>query len=145
MTTATHTFARPIDEVFAALADPRTYPEWLLGAKEMRSIDPTWPAPGSKFHHRVGIIGPITTADSSSSCEVHAPELLDLEVRARPVGRARVVFRLSAPTPTTTEVAFSETPIGAARILAPIAGPLAVLRNHRSLDNLERYLDRAGR
>ena len=145
MTTATHTFQRPIDEVFTAIADPRTYPEWLLGAKEMRAIDPTWPAPGSEFHHRVGLIGPITIDDSSSSLGVHAPECLELEVRARPVGRARVTFRLTAPTPQTTEVDFSEVPIGAARILAPIAGPLAVLRNHRSLDNLDRYLQRTDR
>jgi len=144
MTSVSHTFRRPIDEVFAALADPRTYPGWLVGAKEMRSIDPTWPTPGSKFHHRVGLVGPITIADNSTSCEVHAPSLLVLEVRARPVGRARVSFRLHEPTPATTEVEFSEVPIGAARLLAPVVAPLTAARNARSLDRLERFLEGTG-
>lgn len=142
MTTATHVFDRDLPEVFHALADPRTYPEWLLGAKEIRSIDPTWPSPGSSFHHRVGIVGPVTIADSSSVLAIHAPEQLVLEVRARPVGRARVTFRLLPRTDGSTEVHFEEEPIGLARVLSPVAGPLAVARNHRSLDNLDRYLQR---
>lgn len=141
MSTVHHTFAQPIDEVFTALADPRTYPRWLVGAREMRSIDPSWPAPGSSFHHRVGLVGPLSIADSSSSCEIHAPDLLVLEVRARPLGRARVTFRLRTVA-AGTEVAFSEEPIGAARLLAPIAGPLALARNHRSLQNLGAHLAR---
>ena len=140
MTTVTHSFDHPIDVVFAALADPWTYPEWLVGAKEMRSVDAGWPEPGSSFHHRVGLVGPITLADRSSSCEVDAPTLLVLEVRARPAGRARVAFRLSSPTPATTEVEFSEVPIGAARLLTPVADPLARVRNTRSLQHLDRFL-----
>jgi len=140
MTTVTHTYDEPIERVFAALADPWTYPAWLVGAKQMRSVDDDWPAPGSSFEHRVGLGGPITIADHSSSCEVEAPTLLALEVRARPAGRAAVTFRLAAPTPTTTEVRFSEVPIGAARLLTPIAAPLTALRNHRSLQRLERVL-----
>ncbi|MGN6692990.1 MAG: SRPBCC family protein [Aquihabitans sp.] len=143
MTTVTHTFDHPLITVFDALADPLTYPEWLLGAKEIRAIDPTWPAPGSTFHHRVGLVGQITLADSSSVDDIKAPNLLVLEVRARPFGRARVTFRLRASGPATTEVAFSEETIGYAKALAPVAGPLAIPRNKRSLDNLERYLDRA--
>ena len=140
MTTVTHTFDDPIDVVFAALANPLTYPEWLVGAKEIRSVDADWPAPGSSFRHRVGLIGPLTLADSTSSCEADAPDLLVLEVRARPAGRARVTFRLTAPTSTRTRVEFSEVPVGAARLLTPIAAPLAVLRNTRSLDHLDRFL-----
>ncbi|HWJ62184.1 MAG TPA: SRPBCC family protein [Acidimicrobiales bacterium] len=144
MTTVTHSFDHPLITVFDALADPLTYPEWLLGAKEIRSIDPTWPSPGSSFRHRVGLIGPLTLADSSTVEHVKAPTLLVLEVRARPVGRARVTFRLRASGPATTEVAFSEETIGYARALAPVAGPLAIPRNKRSLDNLEQFLDRDG-
>ncbi|WP_421118642.1 SRPBCC family protein [Aquihabitans daechungensis] len=84
MSTATHTFELPIGDVFDGLADPWTYPEWLVGAKEMRSVDAEWPAAGSSFHHRVGLVGPLTLADSSSSCEVDAPNLLVLEVRLVP-------------------------------------------------------------
>ena len=143
MTTVTHTFDRPIIEVFDVLADPWTYPEWLVGAKEMRSVEPGWPSPGSSFHHRVGLVGPLTLADSSTSCEVEAPTRLVLEVRARPVGRAKVTFELTGTSLAQTEVAFSEEPIGAARLMKPVADPLALVRNKRSLEHLEEYLLRA--
>ena len=142
MTTVTHTFDRSILTVFDAVADPRTYPEWLVGAKEMRSVDPTWPAPGSSFHHRVGLAGPLTVDDSSTCREVRAPNLLVLEVRARPFGRAQVTFRLHETVGGATEVAFSEEPIGPARVLAPVAAVLAKHRNARSLEHLEDYLHR---
>jgi len=144
MTTATHTFDRDLTAVFDALADPNTYPEWLLGAKEIRSIDPTWPSPGSTFNHRVGLVGPITVADSSSVLAIRAPHELVLEVRARPVGRAEVTFRLRSVAGGGTEVDFSEEPIGFARLMAPVAGPLAVARNHRSLAHLDDFLHRTG-
>jgi uncharacterized protein YndB with AHSA1/START domain len=144
MTTVTRTFDRPIIEVFDALADPWTYPEWLVGAKEMRSVEPEWPAPGASFHHRVGLGGPLVLDDRSTSCRVEAPGLLELEVRARPFGRARVTFRLTRLAPTSTEVEFSEVPIGAARVMAPVAAPLAVVRNRRSLDQLDRFLTGSG-
>lgn len=97
MSTVTHTFHRPIAEVFAVLAEPRTYPEWLVGAKAVRSVDDAWPAPGSSFRHRVGLFGPLTLADSSTSLALDAPHALVLEVRARPVGRAKVTFHLDTP------------------------------------------------
>ena len=33
MTTVTRRFDRPIDTVFGVLADPRSYPAWLVGAR----------------------------------------------------------------------------------------------------------------
>jgi uncharacterized protein YndB with AHSA1/START domain len=144
MSTVSHTFDRPLDEVFAALADPWTYPEWLVGAQDMRAVDDDWPAPGSSFHHRVGLAGPLTIDDSSSCCEIDAPNLLVLEVRARPAGRARVTFRLTALTPTTTKVDFSEVPIGLARLLIPVAEPLSIPRNRRSMQRLEQFLHERG-
>ncbi|WP_421118643.1 hypothetical protein ACE2AJ_14905 [Aquihabitans daechungensis] len=47
---------------------------------------------------------------------------------------------MTALTPETTRVEFSEVPIGPARLLAPVAAPLAVLRNTRSLEHLDRFL-----
>lgn len=145
MTTVHHHFDRPVTEVFDALVDPRTYPDWLVGAKEVRSVDDTWPAPGSSFRHRVGLFGPLTVADRSTSRELDAPHLFVLEVRARPLGRARVTFRLDAPSPSTTEVEFSEEPIGPARVLSPVVAPLVAGRNVRSLQHLDHLLrERSG-
>lgn len=144
MTTVTRTFDRPIIEVFGALADPWTYPEWLVGAQAMRTVEPEWPAPGASFHHRVGLGGPLVVDDHSTVRRVEAPGLLELEVRARPFGRACVTFRLTVVGPASTRVEFSEVPIGAARAMAPLAAPLAIVRNRRSLDQLDGFLSGAG-
>ncbi len=144
MTTATQRIDADQARVFAALADPTTYPEWLVGAKVIRSIDPTWPSPGSTFHHRVGIAGPLTLADSSSVIAIRAPHELVLEVRARPAGRARVEFHLRPAPDGSTEVEFREVPIGLTRILAPVVAPLTLGRNHRSLNRLGAYLRGGG-
>ena len=140
MTTVHRTIERSIEDVFAVLADPWTYPDWLVGAKEMRSVDAGWPAPSSSFHHRVGLAGPLTIADSSTSLAISAPTMLELEVRARPAGRARVTFHLATLTSNKTEVAFSEEPLGLTRLLAPLAAVLSIPRNARSLKHLEQFL-----
>ncbi|MCB1026769.1 MAG: SRPBCC family protein, partial [Microthrixaceae bacterium] len=61
---------RPIEEVFDTISDPGTYPRWLVGCRTIRSIDDHWPSEGSRFHHRVGLIGPLTVPDSSEVLEV---------------------------------------------------------------------------
>src|SRR3954451_21888989 len=48
----------PPDEVFAVLADARSYGEWVVGSKDVRAADPGFPAPGSRFPHSVGL-GPL--------------------------------------------------------------------------------------
>ena len=52
------------DAAFAVLIDPETYPRWLIGATAIRDIDDDWPAPGSKFHHVVGV-GPLQIPDDT--------------------------------------------------------------------------------
>ena len=72
MVSVTRYAAAPIERVFEVVSDPRTYPDWLVGAQEIRSVDEDWPQPGSRFHHRVGLVGPLTIPDSTSSVEVEA-------------------------------------------------------------------------
>lgn len=123
------------EEVFATLADPRTYPRWLVGAKEIRSVDPGFPAPGARFHHVVGLAGPLTVADSTLCEEVDEPRLLRLEARARPAGRAEVTFTLE-PHGGGTRVEVRERAVGLLRVADPALQPAIVLRNRRSLAQL---------
>jgi hypothetical protein len=78
----------------AVITDADTYPQWLVGAKRIRRVDPDWPAEGSKFHHAVGF-GPLTIKDSTSV--LHHPDESDLELVARigVVGSARVHFHIA--------------------------------------------------
>ena len=134
----------PIEDVFAALTDPYTYPQWLVGCREIREVDDGWPEPGTSFHHRVGLVGPITLADHSKVIEVEPSRHLALEVMARPFIRARVDFVLSAeqsPASHETRISLTEVPIG---IYAPLRGVLAAptaARNRVSLNALVAFLN----
>jgi uncharacterized protein YndB with AHSA1/START domain len=145
VTTVSCSIARPPATVFAALVDPHTYPRWLVGARQIRSVDAGWPQAGTKFHHRVGIGGPLSIADSTSSLGVDPPNRLDLQVRARPLGRGRVTFRLRPEGEGEgTALSFTEEPLGALRWLAPMLDPFTRVRNQRSLDLLREVVEDQG-
>ena len=141
MTEVSLAIPRPVSTVFAAIADPWTYPRWLVGCQDIRAVDADWPAPGSRFHHRVGI-GPLTIDDATSVLEVREDHLLRLQVRARPLGRGEVTFRVSTAAGATdaTFVTLAEVPIGALALARPVLDPLTHARNHRSLAALRSYL-----
>jgi uncharacterized protein YndB with AHSA1/START domain len=144
MTAVTATLEASRPEVWDALVDVRTYPTWLLGARRIRHVDEGWPAPGSAFHHVVGLGPALEIRDRASSVAVEEGRRLELEVRARPLIRATVVFELQ-DSPDGTEVTLEEHPIGLHRLLAPVIAPLTVARNRASLARLEeRVRARAG-
>ncbi|MBI2709610.1 MAG: SRPBCC family protein [Actinobacteria bacterium] len=136
----------PIERAFAAVADPRTYPEWLVGAKRIRDVDDGWPEPGTRFHHRVGLVGPLTLPDSSTVIEVDAPNRLVLEVRARPLLRGRVTYELARTDGSdgrpATRISMDERPLGRLRFVAPLLEPLIRGRNRASLNALVAFLNR---
>ena len=65
MSVVRRTLPHPPLVVFDALVSPETYPEWLVGCREIRAVDTDWPAVQSRFHHRVGLVGPLTVEDST--------------------------------------------------------------------------------
>jgi uncharacterized protein YndB with AHSA1/START domain len=87
------TFPVPIKQVFAVLADPKTYAYWVVGSDSIRDADASWPAVGAKLHHRVGV-RPFTLNDNTEVLEVTEPVHLVLQARARPLGTARVILDL---------------------------------------------------
>lgn len=136
MATVSTTVHRSAEEVMEALLDPTTYPRWLVGCKGIRAIDGEWPAPGARFHHRVGIAGPLTVDDCSRVLAVAPRRLLQLEVRARPVGRGEATFTVEPQAPDRCSVELHEVPIGALTPARPLLDPFTVLRNRRSLEQL---------
>ncbi|NLA36428.1 MAG: SRPBCC family protein [Actinobacteria bacterium] len=137
------TIPKPQAEVFAAVADPETYPHWLVGARDIRSVDEAWPAVGSAFHHRVGLIGPAKLADKTVVINVDAPNMLELEVKVRPLGRGRVKFELAervGPHGVETLFTFDESPIGLLAPSHPLIAPVVTFRNGWSLRQLRDYL-----
>lgn len=137
----------PADRVFNVLLDPTTYPDWLRGAKRIRSVDDQWPAPGAAFHHVVGA-GPLVIADKTAMVDHDRPHRLELRAAARPTGVAQVVFTLM-PTASGTTVTISERPCaGPMRLLwehggRPALEPLLRARNADSLRLLKDLVERA--
>lgn len=144
-TRVTRWVLRPIDDVYDAIANPATYPSWLVGCRAIRSIDDHWPAEGAHFHHRVGLVGPLAVNDSTESLEATRPSHLALEVRFRPAGRGRVDFWLTNdPGPdgsVRTRIDMDEAPIGLLSAAAPALGPLIKGRNEASLNSFVAYLN----
>ncbi len=133
------------DAVFDVLVRPETYPAWLAGCQEIRSVDASWPDQGSQFHHRVGLIGPITIPDSTAVLEIEPGRRLVLEVRARPLIRARAAFSLDDEPEEdgqpVTRITLDEVPVGPFAPLTPVLDPVIAGRNIVSLNALVAYLN----
>jgi hypothetical protein len=125
-----------VDVVHDVLIDVHTYPRWLIGASEIRDVDRTWPAPGSCFHHRVGV-GPLKLSDDSCVLEHEPARMLRLAVRVRPFLSAVVTFRLVGERQRCV-LTWEEDPalrlIG--NLVRPLLDPLTHVRNHRSLQRI---------
>jgi uncharacterized protein YndB with AHSA1/START domain len=134
VTTVHQTIEATPAEVWEALVDVRTYPTWLVGARRIRAVDQGWPAPGTAFHHEVGV-GPLRIADRTRCVSIEEQRRLELDVRARPIIHATVTFELR-PVPEGTEVTMEEHPNGWHRLLAPVIGPLVLARNRASIETL---------
>ena len=98
----------PPERVFEVLSDPDAYAFWVVGSETVRDADDSWPAVGSKFHHRIGL-GPIKINDNTEVVDAAPPHLLVLQARARPLGTARVTLMLT-PEGQGTRVTMIEEP-----------------------------------
>jgi hypothetical protein len=131
------------DKVFAVLADGWTYSDWVVGTAHIRDVDPSWPAPGAKLHHKAGP-WPVSIKDSSTVVSMTPDRELVLKVGLWPLGQARVQFRLEQLGATATRVIMEED---------FEAGPLLAVRNKvndlilhgRNTETLRRLADLAER
>jgi uncharacterized protein YndB with AHSA1/START domain len=130
----------PPDEVYAVLADPETYPAWLVGAERIRGVDPEFPRPGSKFEHSVGPTKATTIDDRTESLDAQPNRHLALLVHAGPF-HGRVDFHLEPAAAGATKITFAEQPAGPMAVLTPVLRPTLHGRNRRSLQQLR---DRMG-
>src|SRR5918994_1629128 len=83
----------PPQAVWDALADAGGYGYWVPGSKVIRDADRHWPAPGSRFHHTIGL-GPIKVSDHTVSLAARRPGLLRMRAKGRPVGTATITLEM---------------------------------------------------
>jgi NAD(P)-dependent dehydrogenase (short-subunit alcohol dehydrogenase family)/uncharacterized protein YndB with AHSA1/START domain len=136
-----HIHAAP-EEVFAVLADPERYPEWVVGADKVRDYDEEFPQVGSRFHHKVGP-GPINVRDYSEVLEVDPPHRLVLKAKARPLGTATIELDLRESA-DGTELRMEEVPGDRLTSLVvgnPVADQALRIRNAEALSRLKRLVE----
>jgi NAD(P)-dependent dehydrogenase (short-subunit alcohol dehydrogenase family)/uncharacterized protein YndB with AHSA1/START domain len=136
-----HIDAAP-EEVFAVLADPHRYPEWVVGASGVRDHDEGFPAVGSRFHHDVGS-WPLGISDHTEVVEVEPPHRIVLKAKARPLGTAVIAIELEESA-GGTELTLEEQP--GDRLTSLVAGnPLfdtaLRVRNAEGLARLKRLVE----
>ena len=127
----------PPEAVWAVLADPGGYAYWVVGSKLVRDAEPGWPAPGTKFHHTIGVTR-LTISDHTESLEADPPRRLKLRAKGRPAITAAVTLEL-IPEDGGTTVRMHEQPDGVFRPLAlfPPVHFATKWRNAASLKRLE--------
>ncbi|MEU9028597.1 SRPBCC family protein [Streptomyces sp. NPDC048383] len=80
-------------QVWAVLADPSRYAQWVVGTSDSRPTRGRWPELGSALEYTVRI-GPWTVAGTTVVRHVDAPKELELEVDSGPIGTARVAIEV---------------------------------------------------
>jgi uncharacterized protein YndB with AHSA1/START domain len=133
-----------IDDVWRVLADAHSYSRWVAGTAAIRCADPSWPAVGSRLHHR---FGPrlLRVRDSSTVLECEAPRRLVLDASAFPLGRVRAEICLG-PGAAGTQVVLRETArAGLIARLPRLGHAVQTRRNRRSLRALVVRAEHAAR
>jgi uncharacterized protein YndB with AHSA1/START domain len=131
----------PPDRVWAVLATPATYADWVVGSDIIRGQDPNWPEVGSRFYHRVGW-GPFKVKDHTEVVESDPRRKLVIHARARPVGTALVTFLLEPRDGGTHVTMIEEGGDPLSRLsINPLTDPLVKKRNDVALRRLQRIAE----
>jgi hypothetical protein len=104
-------------QLWNVIADGWTYSQWVVGNTRMRAVETSWPAPGSKIHHTIGI-WPVVLNDETEVESCIPQEELVLLAKTRPLGGARITLRLF-DTENGSRVEMAEVPIGGPLSLVP--------------------------
>ena len=124
--------------VFAVLADPQAYADWVVGSDSVVRYEGRWPARGARFHHRVGT-WPVKLRDHTEVLEVEPPRRIVLRANARPLLTAIVELDLEPQPDGGTLVTMEETagdPLSRV-FFNPLTAPLIRARNDVALRRLE--------
>ncbi|BCY13775.1 SRPBCC family protein [Actinoplanes sp. L3-i22] len=139
MATVTRTVQASPARVFAVLADGWTYSDWVVGTSHIRDVEESWPAPGSKLHHKAGP-WPLSLHDSSTVLACVPGRELKIRAGLWPLGEAVVDIVLEPEFDGGTRVVMRED---------FEAGPLRWVRNkindlalhQRNVEALRRLAD----
>lgn len=123
------------EAVFDVIGDGWLYPAWVVGASRMREVDRSWPQPGSRLHHSVGV-WPLLINDSTSCIEWNPPRRAALTARGWPLGEARVTIDVKPQGDGCLVKIQEEAVSGPAVLVSPLIDLLLLWRNAETLHRL---------
>ncbi|WP_435971519.1 SRPBCC family protein [Streptomyces sp. Qhu_M48] len=109
MATRHQLIRRPPDAVWAVLADPRLYGEWVIGPSESTPLDAAWPEVGSRIRYSVRF-GPWSADGVTTVRHTVSGRELELEASFASLGTARIFLQLR-PWGEETLVVCDEHPL----------------------------------
>jgi hypothetical protein len=110
----------PVETVFSVLSDARRYPDWVIGASRIRTVDHNFPEAGSSFGHKIGL-WPLLINDETKVVAREGERRLTLRAEIGAFGAATVDLRLE---PTEDEI---RTRVQL--IERPVTGPIRWVHN----------------
>lgn len=134
---------RPVEEVFAYVADLRNDPTWHTDLLEVEPTSTSPPGPGTTYRARIKPF----MGNSEASMEIvtfDSGRLLELEGVMGPL-RPRISLSFDAQDAGTTVTRHvTLQPPGLMRLMQPVMGPMFRKRNVTFLGNLKRVLETGG-
>ncbi|MFF7754712.1 SRPBCC family protein [Streptomyces sp. NPDC007971] len=101
---------RPPHAVWAVLADPTRYGEWVVGPSTSVPLDQTWPAVGSRLRYTVRL-GPWSADGVTTVRHRESGSELELEASFKSLGTARIFLQLRPWGEDETLVICDEHPL----------------------------------
>ena len=132
--------AATTDQVWQVIADPYAYAHWVVGAKEIRGHQGSWPEKGALLHHTVGT-AVANVKDNTEVLEVEARKRLKLRGRVRPIGIVNIVVDIDEEVKgmgATVRIKEAVVAGPISKIPQRLLDPLLALRNAETLRRLER-------
>lgn len=96
--------------VWAVLADPTLYGEWVVGPSESTPLDDAWPAVGARLRYTVRL-GPWSTDGTTTVRACEPVRELELEASFKSLGTARIFLQLRPWGSRETLVVCDEHPL----------------------------------
>ncbi|MEU1039417.1 SRPBCC family protein [Streptomyces sp. NPDC005551] len=125
---------RPPHVVWAVLADPDCYSEWVVGTSDTRPAEGRWPEVGAALTFDVRM-GPWTVSNQTVVRRCEPPRQLELEANSGPLGTARIALDVREWGDDTLLIVDEHPLRGAGGTLHNAAFEVLVQLRHRAMLN----------
>lgn len=118
--TVTRVTSATRQRVWDVLANGWSYSGWVVGNSRIRAVSPSWPDPGSRILHSIGVWPTVIDDETLVESAVPARELV-LIAKVRPAATARISLRLSDIDTVGCSIEMSEVAVSRPLRWAPDA------------------------